>query len=65
MSQEMSSKEEKEEEEEIIIKNEEDDKEEDEEFKMSDNLQNTCRNGPLEDLKNKINSSNINSRDEV
>jgi len=32
---------------------------------MSDDLQNTCENGPLEDLKNKINSSNINSRNEV
>jgi len=33
-----------------------------EEYKMSDDLRNTCENGPLEELKNKINSSNINSR---
>jgi len=42
----------------------EDSKMEDE-SKMSDDLYNTCENGPLEELKNKINSSNINSRDEV
>jgi len=33
-----------------------------EEEKMSDDLFNTCINGPLEELKEKINSSNINSR---
>jgi len=36
-----------------------------EESKMTDNLYNTCWKGPLGDLKNKINSSNIDSRDEV
>jgi len=36
-----------------------------EEFVMTDDLKNTCRDGPLEELKEKINSSNINSRDEV
>jgi len=30
---------------------------------MSEDLQNTCRYGPLRELKNKINSSNINSVD--
>ena len=35
-----------------------------EESKMSDDLFNTCQNGPLEELKEKINSSNINSRDD-
>ena len=35
------------------------------ESKMSNDLENTCKNGPLRELKNKINSSNINSRDEV
>jgi len=29
---------------------------------MNDDLQTACRNGPLRELKNKINSSNINSR---
>jgi len=33
-----------------------------EEFDMSDDLYNTCTNGSMEELKNKINSSNINSR---
>jgi len=32
---------------------------------MNKDLENTCINGPLEELKEKINSSNINSRDEV
>ena len=32
---------------------------------MDDDLENTCQLGPLRDLKEKINSSNINSRDEV
>jgi len=36
-----------------------------EESKMSDDLYNTCKKGPLKELKNKINSSNINSRDGV
>jgi len=36
-----------------------------EESKMTQDLQNTCINGPLEELKEKINSSNINSRDGV
>jgi len=36
-----------------------------EESKMTDDLYNTCYNGPLGELKNKINSSNINSRDAV
>jgi len=36
-----------------------------EESKMSDDLQTTCTNGSLEELKYKINSSNINSIDEV
>jgi len=53
---------EEEEEEEVIIKNE--DEKEDKEFKMDDGLRNTCRDGPLRELKNKINSSNINSRDD-
>jgi len=35
------------------------------ESKMSDDLRNTCKYGPLRDLKDKINSSNINSRDWV
>jgi len=29
---------------------------------MNDDLGSTCENGPLRELKNKINSSNINSR---
>ena len=33
-----------------------------EDSKMSNDLVNTCENGPLRKLKNKINSSNINSR---
>ena len=33
-----------------------------EESKMDDDLLNTCKNGPLGELKKKINSSNINSR---
>jgi len=32
-----------------------------EDDKMSEDLLNTCINGPLRDLKEKINSSNINS----
>jgi len=32
---------------------------------MNDDLENTCRDGPLRELKEKINSSNINSRDYV
>jgi len=48
----------------IIIMNEEDDKEE-EDFKMSDDLRTTCEHGPLGELREKINSSNINSKDEV
>jgi len=36
-----------------------------EESKMSDDLRNTCKNGPLEELKEKINSSNVNARNEV
>jgi len=32
---------------------------------MDDDLENTCMNGPLRELKDKINSSNINSRNEV
>ena len=32
--------------------------------KMSEDLQNNCINGPLEELKEKINSSNIDSRDD-
>jgi len=30
--------------------------------KMNDDLEDTCIGGPLRELKNKINSSNINSR---
>jgi len=41
------------------------DSEMEEESKMSDDLHNTCQNGPLGELKNKINSFNINSRDGV
>jgi len=33
------------------------------ESKMSDDLLNTCKNGPLGELKEKINSSNINTKD--
>jgi len=33
-----------------------------EDSKMNDDLQTTCTDGPLGELKNKINSSNINSR---
>jgi len=36
-----------------------------EESKMSNDLGNTCSCGPLKELKEKINSSNINSRDSV
>jgi len=36
-----------------------------EEAEMTDDLKTTCVNGQLRELKNKINSSNINSRDEV
>ena len=36
-----------------------------EDSRMSDDLENTCENGPLRELKEKINSSNINSRNEV
>jgi len=36
-----------------------------EEYEMTDDLENTCENGPLRELKKKINSSNINSRDVV
>jgi len=32
------------------------------ESKMSNDLKNTCEDGPLGELKEKINSSNINSR---
>jgi len=32
------------------------------ESKMSNDLENTCKNGPLRELKNKINSSNIHSK---
>jgi len=32
---------------------------------MDQSIKNTCLNGPLEELKEKINSFNINSRDEV
>jgi len=35
-----------------------------EESKMNDDLQNTCENGPLRELKKKINFSNINSRED-
>jgi len=35
------------------------------ESKMTDDLENTCMRGPLGELKNKINSSNINSRNSV
>ena len=35
-----------------------------EDSKMSDDIYNTCLKGPLEELKEKINSSNINSRDD-
>jgi len=35
------------------------------ESKMTEELRNTCRDGPLGELKKKINSSNINSRDRV
>jgi len=35
------------------------------ESKMSDDLQTTCEKGSLETLKEKINSSNINSRNGV
>jgi len=35
-----------------------------EKYIMNDDLENTCRNGPLRELKNKINSK-INSRNEV
>jgi len=34
----------------------------DDESKMSNDLLNTAQNGPLRELKDKINSSNINSR---
>ena len=69
MSQEMSSKiggeedemSSKEEWEEKVKQWEEDDKE-DKESKMSEDLESTCKKGPLEELKEKINSSNINSR---
>ena len=36
-----------------------------EDSKMNDDLENTCRKGTLEELKEKINSSNINSRNGV
>jgi len=36
-----------------------------EKSKMNEDLENTCENGQLEELKKKINSSNINSRDGV
>jgi len=36
-----------------------------EEYKMTQDLENACINEPLRELKEKINSSNINSRDEV
>jgi len=36
-----------------------------EESEMSDDLENTCREGPLRELKEKINLSNINSKNEV
>jgi len=36
-----------------------------EESKMTDDLENTCENGPLRELKERINSSNINYKDEV
>jgi len=35
------------------------------ESEMSQDLRRTCREGPLEELKEKIDSSNINFRDEV
>jgi len=35
-----------------------------EESKMDDDLYNTCYQGPLRELKEKINSSNINSRED-
>jgi len=36
-----------------------------EESKMTHDLFTTCKKGPLRELKEKINSSNINSRNEV
>ena len=41
----------------------EDIKEEEERIEMDDELYYTCLDGPLEELKKKINSSNINSRE--